>query len=90
MQSIAPRTLTQERIMDPNVSSAEAENTWIPAQGTSVSQDTITIISAEKQPSLVSQLRFNDFRLVHIINLNIRKKERKPLISGASDSLRDL
>lgn len=61
--------------MDPNVSSAEAENTWI--QGTSVSQDTITIISDEKQPSLVSQLRFNDFRLVHIINLNIRKKETK-------------
>lgn len=61
--------------MDPNVSSAEAENTWI--QGTSVSQDTITIISDEKQPSLVSQLRFNDFRLVHIINLNIRKKNKE-------------
>lgn len=91
MQSVAPRTPTQQRMMASNVSSAEAENTWIPAQVTSVSQDTITIISDEKQPSLVSQLRFNCFRLVHIINLNIRKKEtKKPLISGASDSLRDL
>lgn len=77
MQSVAPRTLTQERIMDSNVSRDEAENTWIPAQVTSVSQDTITMISDEKQPSLVSQLRFNYFRLVHIINLNIRKKETK-------------
>ena len=73
MQSVAP----QQRMMASNVSSAEAENTWIPAQVTSVSQDTITIISDEKQPSLVSQLRFNCFRLVHIINLNIRKKETK-------------
>ena len=73
MQSVAP----QQRMMASNVSSAEAENTWIPAQVTSVSQDTITIISDEKQPSLVSQLRFNCFSLVHIINLNIRKKETK-------------